>query len=273
MPTRLERLLARVADLHGHDLVTAREPEQRPCASRAGHGSRTRRRSSARWRAAPATRASAAARDIPDRPSGSWPSRSASSSPTSPALPCVGGRTRSVAPPKPTSPDAVAADRGRVPDGKGHAQGDVGLAPRRGPEGHRRRHVEHDPGHEHPLREVDADVRLGRPRGDVPVDQPDVVAGDVRAHLRELRPAAEQRRPVVAGEHAVHPPGDGQLERLQQALGHGAGPWAVGCRLRAECLEDADHAAADLPSSRRGCGTAAITASRTSSAERSSASA
>jgi len=66
---------------------------------------------------------------------------------------------------------------------------------------------------------------------------------------------------------------DGQLERLQQALGDRPRAGTVGSRLGAECLEDSDHAAAGLPSSSRGCGTAAITASRTSSALRSSASA
>ena len=34
------------------------------------------------------------------------------------------------------------------------------------------------------------DVRLAGPRGDVPVDRADVVAGNVRAHLLELHPAS-----------------------------------------------------------------------------------
>ncbi len=64
---------------------------------------------------------------------------------------------------------------------------------------------------------------------------------------------------------------------LSSARGRAPGRAAAWGRLGAECARgDAVahwHAAAGLPSSRRGCGTAAITASSTSSAERSSASA
>ena len=138
---------------------------------------------------------------------------------------------------------------------------------------HAGRRVEHDPGHEHALREVDPHVRHGRPRGHVPVDQPDVVAGDVGTHLGELGAPPEQRRAVVAGEQAVDATGDRQLERLEQRVRNRPGAGPGGCRLGAECAKGGRHAAAGLPSSRRGCGTAAITASSTSSAERSSASA
>ncbi len=79
---------------------------------------------------------------------------------------------------------------------------------------------------------------------------------------------------MVAREQPVDATPDGELERTQQRLRDRAGPG------RAEVGSDAEradrgsaHAAAGRPSSRRGCGVAAITASRTSSAERSSASA
>ena len=170
-------------------------------------------------------------------------------------------------------PHAVPADGRRVTDGQGDAERDVGLAPRRRAEAHRGGEVEDDPRDEHPLGEMDAHVRLGGAGGDVPVDQPDVVARDVRPDLGELRPAAEERRAVVSCEQSVHTARDRQLERLEQALGDRSRPRPVRCRLCAECPQDADHAAAGLPSSSLGCGTAAMTASSTSSALRSSASA
>ena len=45
-----------------------------------------------------------------------------------------------------------------------------------------------------PLGDVHAHVRLAGARGDVPVDQPDVVAEHVRPHLRELGAVAERPR-------------------------------------------------------------------------------
>ena len=64
--------------------------------------------------------------------------------------------------------------------------------------------VEDEPGHEHALREVDADVRLARSRGRVPVD-PAVVARDVRTHHRELRARAEEIRAEVSASRDLHP--------------------------------------------------------------------
>ena len=124
--------------------------------------------------------------------------------------------------------DPVAAHRRDVADRERHAVRDVRLAPVRGAERHRRRDVEHDPRDEHALGEVDADVRLGRPRGHVPVDPPHVVARHVRPHLRELGAAAEQGRAVVAREQAVDPPGDRQVERLSRPSGIGPGPGRAG---------------------------------------------
>ena len=98
--------------------------------------------------------------------------------------------------------EAVAAAGGEVADGDRHALGDVRLAAVGGAEAHRRGGVEHEPGDEHALGEVDAHVRLAGAGGDVPVDPADVVARDVRADQRELGAVAEERRAVVAGEHA-----------------------------------------------------------------------
>ena len=108
---------------------------------------------------------------------------------------------------------------GDVTECQSDALGDVGLAPVRGAERHRHRCVEDDPADEHSLGEVDADVRLARPRGDVPVDVADVVlAGDVGANLGQLGATAEHVRPVVAREQPFDAAHDGQVERPQQLV-------------------------------------------------------
>ena len=103
-----------------------------------------------------------------------------------------------------------------------NAEGDIRLTTVGRPEAHRAGSVEHDPGHEDPLRELHPNVGLLRPRRHVPVDLPDVVSRHVRADLCELASPAEQARPVIAGEKPVDPASDGQLERPQQRLGHRA---------------------------------------------------
>ena len=60
-----------------------------------------------------------------------------------------------------------------------NAFGDIGLPAIRSAELHRRRGVEHDPGDEHALGELDAHVRHAGASGHVPVDPADVVAGRV----------------------------------------------------------------------------------------------
>ena len=243
-------------------------------ASRAGRGSR--RRSRRALAGGPRPRPAGAPRRArrPRRRRGRRLVRraSASSRPTRPARPWVGASTRSDAP-KPTRPTRFPRTDAACPTASATPSATSALRRVGGAERHRRRRVEDDPRDEHALGEVDADVRLRRPRGDVPVDLAHVVPRHVRAHLRQLGAAAEQGRPVVAGEQPVDAPGDRQLERLEQRVGHGPGPGSVRGRLGAERTQDADHAAAGLPSSSRGCGTAAITASSTSSADRSSASA
>src|SRR6185436_314909 len=82
--------------------------------------------------------------------------------------------------------EPVAPPRRNVAERERDALRDVGLPPLGCAELHRRRRVEDEPRDEHALGLLDAHVRLGRPRGDVPVDLPDVVARDVRPDLREL---------------------------------------------------------------------------------------
>ena len=113
-------------------------------------------------------------------------------------------------------PEPVAALGREVTDGDRDALGDVGLAAKRRAERHRWRDVEDEPGRQRPLRDVDPDVRDGRAGGDVPVDAADVVARLIRTDLGELEPAAEIVRPELAGEHAVDPTPDRQVERAEQ---------------------------------------------------------
>ena len=118
----------------------------------------------------------------------------------------------------------VAASRGDAAERERDPLGDVRLAPVGSAELHRRRRVEDEPGHEHALRQMDANVRLAGTGGDVPVDAPDVVAGRVRPHLCELRADPHHRRAVVAGQQAVDAAADADVERAQQLLGDRPGP-------------------------------------------------
>ena len=269
----LERLLARVADLHRDHLVTAGEAKQRlapvarPAEVRDDDDERTLARRSrdagerlCELHARSAVRLVAVAQ------------REEQADETRPAL-AWAAATRSVAPPKPTSPTRLPRIVAACPTARVTPSATSALRRVAVPnviDGDRSSTIQVTRTRSARWTRTCGSVRAG---GDVPVDQPDVVTRHVRPHLRELGPATEQRRAVVAGEQPVDAARDGQLERLQQALGDRPRAGTVGRRLRAECLEDPDHAAAGLPSSSRGCGTAAITASRTSSAVRSSASA
>ena len=170
-------------------------------------------------------------------------------------------------------PDAVAARARSVTERERDPESHVRLAPVGGPESHRRRAVEHDPRHEHPLGELDANVGLARARRHVPVDQPDVVARLVRANLRQLAAAAEQVRAMIAREHAVDTPSDRELEGAEQRLRHRPRAGALRRLDDTECPRAGRHAATGRPSSSGGAATVASTASSTSSAERCSASA
>ena len=168
----------------------------------------------------------------------------------------------------------ISATRGQMPDRDRDSLGDVRLAPLGRPELHRDRRVEHEPGHEDALGEIDADVRLVRPCGDVPVDPPHVVPRLVRAHHRELRARAEEVRAEVAREQPLHAAGDRDVERAQEPFRHRAGPGAGRRRAREERARGArPHATLARPRSSCGAGTAARTWSSSVSGLTSSASA
>jgi hypothetical protein len=63
-----------------------------------------------------------------------------------------------------------------------------------------------------------ADVGRVHPRGDVPVDVADVVAGLVLAQRREIDTVAVEQAPVVALEQAIQPADDLPVEALEEAL-------------------------------------------------------
>src|SRR5699024_3480613 len=141
----LERLLARVADLHRDDLVPACETKQRlapvarPAEVRDDDDERTlARRSGDAGERLRELHARGAVRLV------ALAQREEQADETRPALGGLQHALRRTA--EADEPDAVAANRRGVPDREGHAERDVGLAPARGAEGHRGRQVEHDPG-------------------------------------------------------------------------------------------------------------------------------
>ena len=115
--------------------------------------------------------------------------------------------------------EPVAAPRRDVADRERDALGDVGLAPQRRAERHRRRDVEHQPRRHRALADVHAHVRLAHPRGHVPVDVADVVARLVRPDHRQLGAGADLRRQVVARHERLDPPHHGEVERAQDRVG------------------------------------------------------
>ena len=149
--------------------------------------------------------------------------------------------------------EAVAAPAGDVADGEHDALGDIGLAAQRRAEAHRLRGVEHEPGGERALGDVQPHVRLVHARGRVPVDQAHVVARLVRPHLRELHRDAQGGSAVVAREQALDAAANRQIERAQRGLGHGAWTWPRRARRRNNKCEVAH--ATSLTSSTRGIGT------------------
>ena len=176
--------------------------------------------------------------------------------------------------------EPVAAPAREVPERERDALGDVGLPPLGRAEGHRGRDVEREPRDEHALGEVDPHVRLARARRHVPLDPAHVVAGHVRPDLGELAAGAEEGGAVVAGEHALDPAPDRQVERAQERLRQRAGARAVGRALERMRPRSSGHgrggqaaASALLERSSSGAGTFASTASRILSASTSSASA
>ena len=86
------------------------------------------------------------------------------------------------------------------------------------PEVHRRAQVEQEPRGELAVLGVLANVRRVHPRGDVPVDVADVVAGLVLAQVGEVEAVAAEQRAVVALEQAVQPADDLPVEALEDAF-------------------------------------------------------
>ncbi len=82
----------------------------------------------------------------------------------------------------------------------------------------RRAQVEQEPRGDLALLVVLAHVGRLQPRGDVPVDVPDVVAVHVLAQVGEVEAVAAKERPVVAVQHAVEAADHRPLEPAQDCL-------------------------------------------------------
>ena len=114
--------------------------------------------------------------------------------------------------------ESIATAGRNVAKGQRHAFGHVGLAPVGRAEGHRGRGVEHQPGDQRPLGQVDSNVRLAGPGGGVPVDQADIVARLIGSHLGQLGARPVAGRELVAGQQASQAPPDRELECPEQRL-------------------------------------------------------
>ncbi len=86
------------------------------------------------------------------------------------------------------------------------------------PEVDRGAEVEQEPRRDLAVLEVLADVGRVHPRGDAPVDVPDVVTVLVLAQVGEVDPVAPEQAPVVALEQAVEPADDLPVEALEDAF-------------------------------------------------------
>jgi len=98
----------------------------------------------------------------------------------------------------------------------------------------RRGGVVDEPGHEHALGELDADMSHARARSDVPVDPAHVVTGLVWPHLVELAPTPGERGAVVACEQPVDPAPDRELQRSRLSAVSVPGP-GVRASLTPDC--------------------------------------
>ena len=220
-------LLARVVDLDRDHLVARGERQQRRGASRAApRKSPTRTTARGRGPARP-TRFSASAGEVAPPPScaGSLAQRVQGREQAGPALSRRHGRARGS--PNVTRPSRLPRRDASWPSTRATPSATSALAPVRRPEGHGGRGVEHEPGRERPLGDVDAHVRLAGARGRVPVDAPDVVAGHVRPDLRQLLAVAARVGAVIAADEAVDPPRERQVERLDGAVRR-SGPGRAG---------------------------------------------
>ena len=102
-----------------------------------------------------------------------------------------GGSTRGAAAPKATRPTLPARRTPSRPNTSATPSATSAFSRLAVPNGHRRRHVEHDPGGERALGHVQADMSLPGAGGRGGVDVAYVVADHVRTELRELHAGAD----------------------------------------------------------------------------------
>src|SRR5580704_13408268 len=105
----------------------------------------------------------------------------------------------------------VVARRGECQD-RADFGGQSGLAPHATAEGIGTAAVDQEDDGELPLLDVAPHVGRGRPRGDRPVDRPDVVAELVLAHVGELDATALEDAPVLSGEYVADESPEAQLQ-------------------------------------------------------------
>jgi hypothetical protein len=130
------------------------------------------------------------------------------------------------------------ADRG------GHSVRKVSLLRSDRAECHARRLIQQQPGVELVLRLRQPQVRLPRPRGDLPVDASYVVTGLVARELLGVTAGTEPYAAVLAMQQPVQPPPDGEVERPEALQG-------ADCPIRAG-LHRCPHAATPPISSSSG---------------------
>ena len=132
------------------------------------------------------------------------------------------GRQRAAPPARRQQPDLLGAgdddaDAPAAPDREPrddlrHSLGDVALEPVGGAERHRGRDVEHQPGGDRALGDLQADVRHAGARAGRGVEAADVVARLVGPQLRDLGAGAEAGREVVAGQHPGRAPAQREVQ-------------------------------------------------------------
>jgi hypothetical protein len=98
----------------------------------------------------------------------------------------------------------VVVPRRRQREHRADLGGEVALGAAHAAEAGGGAQIGHEEHRQLPLFEVALHVGGAQPRGDVPVDGPDVVARLILPHLGELDPAAPERAPVLAGHDVPH---------------------------------------------------------------------
>ena len=246
-------LLARVADLDRDHVVPAGELEQRAApvarAAEVGDDDDQRRAGGRARRCAP----SASPSEVAPPPSASGVARAARAAARAGRAALARGQDVRLARAERDDAEPVAAPGRDVADRERDALGDVGLAPVGGPEGHRRRGVEHEPRVERALGDVDADVRLARARGDVPVDhgarrRPAGRDAPARARSRARAPRRGSRRRSGPSTRRR----DDEVERAQDRVRGVARP---GARARRRARRPGRPGSRRLRAARSMCGT------------------